>query len=60
MLMKALLTHFVTDESGAGIFEDPVIALMVGLGGVASLYLIMHTFGGVYDGISAILNDAAR
>jgi Flp pilus assembly pilin Flp len=56
--MKAILTHFVTDESGEGIFDDPFIAVVVAIGCVASLYFIMHTLGGVYDGVGDILNAA--
>jgi Flp pilus assembly pilin Flp len=56
--MKAILTRFVTDESGEGIFDDPFIAVVVAIGCVASLYFIMLTLGGVYEGVAGILNAA--
>jgi Flp pilus assembly pilin Flp len=52
--MKAILTRFVRDESGEADF-DPLTVVVIGVGFVASLYLLLHTFGGVFDGVSSLL-----
>jgi Flp pilus assembly pilin Flp len=56
--MKSILSRFVRDESGDSIFDDAFTTVLMAIGFAASLYFIMATLGGVYDGVGSLLNAA--
>jgi Flp pilus assembly pilin Flp len=58
--LKSLVSRFVRNESGDSVFDDGFTAFVVAIGFVASLYFIMATLGGVYDGVGRLLNAATH
>jgi hypothetical protein len=58
--MKTIVTGFFRDQSGAIDFNDGMTVFVLVVVGPIALYLLLATFGGVYDAVFGLVADAAR
>ena len=60
--MKTIVTGFFHDQSGAADFDfnDGLTVFVLVVVGPIALYLLLATFGGVYDAVFRLVADAAN
>lgn len=58
--MRALLSNFMSDESGQGLVEYALIIALVAIGLIAILVLFRNSIGNVFQNAKDRLDDAPQ